>query len=189
MSSELEFTFKIARNYLKSITVKGLVISANEMSQHIKRDNSIDINPSTLGKALFKFKKELEKDNIYFITKPVNGNLKYHFSNIMPEEASHNPFSIADNFKLCNLVIAEYTSSGKTDTEFAEYASDVMGKVVSSSQISIRRREFDIRASFKRIQSKPTSKLKDIESRLETLEMRLNTLLEKLGESSKSTSG
>lgn len=52
---------------------------------------------------------------------------------------------MADNFKLINYMIAEYSNSGLTDEEFAAKASEALGiPGINSGHIVHRRGEFDI---------------------------------------------
>jgi hypothetical protein len=55
--------------------------------------------------------------------------------------------TIKQDLALCNLMIAEYTPSGKTDREFADYATEKLGLpvgVVKDHTIKHRRIEFTI---------------------------------------------
>lgn len=72
--------------------------------------------------------------------------------------------------ELALLLQAEYTASGKTDAEFAKYATELLGFPVHDGHVQTARTAFGIPAS----KTVPKDELSELRRRIEVLEKRLN---------------
>lgn len=103
--------------------------------------------------------------------------------------------SIAENFKLCNLILAEYTERAVSDEMFARYASGKFGFEVNANHVLTRRKEFGIagtrdvliqqRKELKAAKMPKTAKsveaFEALLSRVNTLERQVQHLMSELG--------
>ena len=65
------------------------------------------------------------------------------------EKRTMSTLKMADNFKLIQFIMEEYTKSRLSDGEFAKKASEHIGQPLNASHISNRRVEFGIIANSK----------------------------------------
>ena len=61
-------------------------------------------------------------------------------------KAPRSTVSLITSAKLVMLIEAEFVSSGKTDTEFASYASEKLGEPVNERNVKTRRAELGIKS-------------------------------------------
>lgn len=62
---------------------------------------------------------------------------------------TYTHLSLAQSVQLLELLRSDYTSSGLNDIQFAELATERMGRVISPSQVAKVRKEFGIEANRK----------------------------------------
>jgi len=95
------------------------------------------------------------------------------------EKRTMTTLKMADNFKLIQFIIDEYTKSGLSDGDFAERASEHIGIKVNASHISNRRAEFDIIANSK-VPVPPTPELDAMAAQLITQAKQIVDLQERM---------
>lgn len=105
-------------------------------------------------------------------------------------KVSRQFLTMIENHHLVNLMLAEYTSSGLADTEFADYAMTKItlrpGTIIKDHTIKARRDQFKIAANKAKYQAPPPGadsamllahelKLTELEHRINVLEGWINT--------------